>query len=178
MAVGDPDLLVFSDLSEAVHEEYPDPVSTPDPWARSPFRWFANESSPRKGAIGKKLVRQWAEHEGMHVGKSGHGSDFRIDGLRIAVKTGLVWAGQVFVFEQIREQGYEAAALLGLEPERARLWVVPREVLWDQADWQHGHANKWLHVPPEEPPSWLSAYGGTLPQARQALEQARDELSG
>jgi hypothetical protein len=35
---------------------------------------------------------------------------------------------------------------------------------------------KWLRFPAIQPPGWLAAYGGTLPEARAALEKARRDL--
>lgn len=172
---------VFSSLSDQVEAEYK--VYGPNPWEASPFLWIWQAPSATKGAVGKKLVRLWAEREGLQVAnKSGRGHAFRVGQLRVAVKLSLVWADGLFAFEQIKQQPYDAVSLLALEPQKARLWVVPKEVLWNEADWQHrgaaGRDTKWLHVNPTRPPSWLQAYGGALPRARRALEQARDELSG
>jgi hypothetical protein len=172
---------VFSGLSRELE---PDPGhSETNPWERSPFYWFSAAASGRKGAVGKKLVRLWAEREGMQVAsKVGRGHDFQIDGLRVAVRVSLVWADGGFAFEQIRDQSVDVMSLLALEPQNARLWIVPKEVLRQSIGGQHtgaaGRETKWLKFQAAEPPPWLQAYGGTLPRARQALEQARDELSG
>jgi len=167
------DFRTFSHLSGAVQANYV--TDEPDPWADSPFHWISAAQSGRKGAVGKKLVRRWAEQEGLHVaGKSGRGHAFRAGEVRVAVKLSLVWADGLFVFEQIRDESYDVMALLALEPQKARLWVVPKEVLWGHADWQHkgaaGRDTKWLHVPSARPQTWLKAYGGTLRRARRALK--------
>jgi hypothetical protein len=84
------------------------------------------------------------------------------------------------VFQQIRDQSYEVACLLGLEPQRVHLWAVPKAVLWRNATGQHtgaaAHDTKWLRFPAVQPPDWLKVYGGTLPEARTALEKARRDL--
>lgn len=174
------DFSMFSDLSHAVQVNYTRDEESP--WENSPFHWISEAQSGRKGAVGKALVRRWAEQAGMQVaGKSGKGHDFQIDGLRVAVKLSLVWTDRLFVFQQIRDQNYDVASLLALEPQRVRLWIVPKEVLWEHAGWQHtgaaGHDTKWLHFQATKPCPWLKPYGGTLPRARRALKQTRGELS-
>jgi hypothetical protein len=166
---------VFSSLSATVHSNYA--TSPTNPWAGSPFEWIHDAQSGRKGAVGKRLVRAWAEGEGLHVaGKSGRGHDFRASGNRVAVKLSLLWSDGRFVFQQIKDQSYDVVALLALEPQRARLWLVPKSVLWQRAEWQHtgreGQDTKWLHFHATMPPAWLSSgYGaGGLQRAKHALK--------
>jgi hypothetical protein len=173
------DLAVFATLSAEVQLGYEDAAA--DEWEASPFAWIRREPSRRKGAIGEALVRYWATREGMKVepaADSGH--DCRIDSVPVEVKFSLVWGGGEFVFQQIRDQSYEVACLLGLEPQRVHLWAVPKAVLWKNATGQHTGAaaqdTKWLRLPAGRPPHWLDAYGGTLPEGRAALEKARREL--
>lgn len=132
----DADLAVFSRLSAEVQIGFEDAAA--DEWEASPFGWIRREPSRRKGSIGEALVRDWATQEGTQVERptdSGH--DCRINGLLIEVKFSLVWAGGQFVFQQIRDQSYEVACLLGLEPQRVHLWAVPKLVLWKHATGQH-----------------------------------------
>ena len=166
---------VFTNLSTTVQASYPAPAA--NRWAHSPFQWIAQAHSGRKGAIGKRLVRGWAEGEGLLVlGKSSRGHDFRVNGHRVVVKLSLIWDDGRFVFQQIKDQPYDMAALLALESRRARLWILPKNVLWRHAAPQHtgrgGQDTKWLHFPATRPPAWLtSGYGrGTLPRARRALK--------
>jgi len=175
MAIGNPDFLVFTGLSSQIEATYA--ASGPNPWIGTPFQWIAEAHSGRKGAIGKRLVRGWAEGEGMQVGgKSSRGHDFQVNGKRVVVKLSLVWSDGRFVFQQIKDQPYDAVALLALEPQRARLWIVPKNVIWNRAYPQHtgqaGHDTKWLHFPATRSPAWLtSGYGaGTLSRARRALK--------
>jgi hypothetical protein len=90
------------------------------------------------------------------------------------VKLSLVWDDGRFVFQQIKDQNYDVVALLGLEPKSARLWIVPKAVLWKHADWQHtgkaGHDTKWFHFQTTKPPTWLQEYGGTSAKATKALK--------
>lgn len=166
---------MFGGLSATVRSNYAVPAT--NPWAGSPFEWISDAQSGRKGAVGKRLVRAWAEGEGLQVvQKSGRGHDFRVSGNRVAVKLSLIWSDGRLVFQQIKDQPYDVVALLALEPCRARLWIVPKDLLWLRADWQHtgreGQDTKWLHFPATSPPAWLtSGYGtGTLPRAKRALK--------
>ena len=175
----DADLAVFAKLSAEVQLGYED--AAPDEWDASPFGWIRREPSRRKGAIGEALVRDWAAQEGMQVEPaidSGH--DCRIDGMAIEVKFSLVWGGGEFVFQQIRDQSYEVACLLGLEPQRVHLWAVPKQVLWENATGQHMGAaaqdTRWLRFSAVQPSTWLEPFGGPLPEARAALEKARRDL--
>ena len=168
--------MLIGGLSRELEGDYsPD---EPDAWSGTVFQWISEAQSARKGAVGKKLVRRWAERAGMNVtAKSSRDHDFCVDGLRVAVKLSLVWSHGGFVFEQIRDQRYDVVSLLALEPAQVRLWVVPKYVLWEHAAWQHkgvaGRDTKWLRFPAIEPPAWLKPYGGQLSRAKAALKQAR-----
>jgi hypothetical protein len=173
------DLALFAKLSAEVQLGYEDAAA--DEWEASPFGWIRREPSRRKGAIGENLVRDWAAREGMRVERATDGGhDCRIDRMPIEVKFSLIWGGGEFVFQQIRDQSYEVACLLGLEAQRVHLWAVPKPVLWQHTTGQHTGAaaqdTKWLRFAAVQPPSWLAPYGGTLPEARAALEKARRDL--
>lgn len=177
----DADLALFARLSAEVALGFEDAAA--DEWETSPFGWIRREPSRRKGAIGEALVKDWAAHEGMKVESaldSGH--DCQLDGLRVEVKLSLLWGGGEFVFQQIRDQNYEVACLLGLEPQGVHLWVVPKKVLWKHATGQHTGAaaqdTKWLRFPAATPFPWLKPHGGTLHAAWKALEKARSEFRG
>lgn len=152
-----------------------------DPWEASPFAWIKREPPRRKGAIGEGLVKAWARHEGFAVTPSTDaGHDCRLNSLRVEVKFSMVWEGGLFVFQQIRDQNYQVVALLGIEPQAVRLWMVPKDELWRRALGQHTGAmaqdTKWLQFAAESPPDWLSGFGGTLAGARLALEEVQDGL--
>lgn len=177
----DADLALFSRLSAEVQLGFEDAAA--DAWEASPFGWIRREPSRRKGAIGEALVRDWAAEEGLTVERAlNTGHDCRLDGLRVEVKFSLLWGGGEFVFQQIRDQDYEIACLLGLEPQRVRLWAVPKDVLWAHATGQHTGAaaqdTKWLRFAATDSPEWLRPFGGSLATARSALEKARRERRG
>lgn len=170
------DLALFAQLSAEAQLGFKDTAA--DAWEASPFAWIRREPSRRKGAIGETLVRDWARQEGIlveHAANTGH--DCRLGGLAAEVKLSLLWGGGEFVFQQIRDQDYVVACLLGLEPQRVHLWAVPKQILWEHSTGQHTGAaaldTKWLRFPAHAPPPWLADYGGTLAKAKAALEEAR-----
>lgn len=176
------DLALFAKLSadvQAVRD-----TGGADPWAASPFRWIVVLPSSPKGAVAAALVRAWATREGLSVlPRVNSGHDLIIDPLKVEVKFSTLWKGGVFKFQQLRDQEYDLVALLGLEPQRVRLWFVPKRELWKpEMPGQHGGRagtdTKWLTFLAAAPPPWLEAYGGTLSRARASLEEARRSFAG
>ena len=173
------DLAMFARLSAKVQAEY---VTTDlDPWDASPFQWILGEASRRRGAIGERLVKAWARECGIRVvAPTDTGHDCVLDDVRVEVKLSTLWQSGGYKFQQIRDQSYEVVALLGLQPQVVQLWMVPKDVLWQEAVGQHTGVNaqdtKWLSFQASAPPSWLDQYGGTLANARKSLEQARRSL--
>lgn len=109
----DADLAQFARLSAEVQLGFEDAAA--DEWEASPFGWIRREPSRRKGAIGEALAKDWAAQEGFAVQPpTDTGHDCRIEGLLVEVKFSLLWGGGEFVFQQIRDQNYEIACLLGL----------------------------------------------------------------
>jgi len=173
------DLAVFAQLSAEVQTEYA--VTEADPWEASPFGWILGEASRRRGAIGERLVKAWARRAGFTVtGATDTGHDCVLDGVRVEVKFSTLWKSGGYKFQQIRDQSYEVAALLGIQPQVVQLWIVPKEELRVRSVGQHTGAGaqdtQWLSFPASDPPSWLAEYGGTLAGAKAALEQARRVL--
>ncbi len=180
VSAADDDLAAFARLSAEVQAPYV--AAANKAWETSPFGWIKKEPSRRVGAIGEALVKAWARHEGLTVSPpadSGH--DCVIDGARIEVKFSTLWEGGGFTFQQIRDQSYEIGALLGIQPQEVSLWFVPKAILWsDRVPFQHGgrkgRDTKWLSFQADTPPEWLRQYGGTLREARAALEEAKRTL--
>ena len=169
------DLAVFARLSAEAQLGFEDTAA--DAWDASPFGWIRREPSRRKGAIGEALVRDWAASEGLTVETATNtGHDCRLDGLPVEVKFSLLWGGGEFVFQQIRDQDYAVACLLGLQPLQVHLWVVPQDVLQEHSTGQHTGAaaqdTKWLQFRAHNPPAWLAPYGDTLAKAKAALKEA------
>jgi hypothetical protein len=172
------DLDVLGKLGDALKREQS--TSKPDPWIGSRFQWLRHEPPPRKGAIGKEMFKRWAQLAGFDASPppAPSESDYLVDGLPVIVKFGLRWANGTMVFEQIRNRGYAAGALLGLEPDNVHLWVVPRRVLWRASAEQHGPETRWLRIRPSQPPPVLAPFGDTLAAAEASLRLLLEEAGG
>jgi hypothetical protein len=123
-------------------------------------------------------VKAWAKRCGLEVvPATDTGHDCILGGIRTEVKFSTLWSGGGYTFQQIRDQNYEVAALLGLQPQVVQLWVVPKAELWERANGQHTGAEatdtKWLSFQAQDPPAWLNQYGGTLDVALASLEKLR-----
>jgi hypothetical protein len=159
-------------MGERLVAKYDD-IRAPE-WETSPIGWIRQLSSAHKrGKVGEELVRAWALSEGMRVGGRGdRGHDCVIEGLRLEVKTSLRWNNDRFYFLGLKDLHYQAVALLGLEPNDVRLWILPKDILWNRAYEQKRSADatgsRWFAFPADHPPAWLSPWGGTLAQARSA----------
>ena len=169
------DLAVFAQLSAEVQAGYA--TGGADAWKASPFRWIKSEPSRRVGAIGEKLIEAWVLHEGIAVrAPVNTGHDRILNGVKIEVKFSTLWVGGGFTFQQIRDQDYDVAALLGLEPQKTHLWFVPKAVLFEHAVGQHTGAaardTMWIRFNADSRPLWLGQYGGPLSTARAALKEA------
>jgi SLT domain-containing protein len=141
-----------------------------DPWANSEHRWLMQLPSRRKGKAGEMIVQEWFSSLGMNVHKAANtGSDRTVNGHRVEIKTSTLWEAGKLIWQQIRDQEYSHIILLGIEPDRVRLWCVPKEVLRAHAVGQHtgakGVETMWLSVNAESVPEWLAPYGGDLSTA-------------
>jgi len=150
-----------------------------DPWAGSPFAWIRTCPSRQVGKIGEQLVAGWCAAKGLDVTAS-HDSeaDRIVGGHRVEIKFSTLWESGVYTFQQIRDQNYDYAILLGLSPFDAHCWVVSKDQLRMHAiGHTPQHAGKagtdtfWLSFPVTHPPVWLSPCGGTLAQAFDILKK-------
>lgn len=149
-----------------------------DPWETSPFGWIVNlRSSRTKGAVGEKLVAEWAVGEGFEVRRATNShADRIINGHRIEVKMSTLWETGTFRFQQIRDQDYDYCLCLGLMPQDARAWLLPKELLRQHVighTGQHGGAKAsetaWIAFPADQPHEWMEGYGGTLADVANAV---------
>jgi hypothetical protein len=153
----------------------------PNPWDASPFGWITKEPSRRRGMIGERLVRSWAIECGFTVSRASTSEhDLTIEGLKVEVKFSTLWASGVFKFQQLRDQDYEVAALLGLEPQDVRIWLPEKHllmehVLYNPAAGQHTGRDAgdtfWISFRAGVPPAWLAETGGMVEEAERVLEE-------
>jgi hypothetical protein len=180
MTVADPEVHALASLAASL-----EPASgfNPDPWAASPFGWIKRRPSRQIGSIGEKLASGWLALRGFDVARSPDSeADRLVNGHRVEVKFSTLWASGRFKFQQLRDQRYDFALLLGVAPLDARCWLLPKaEILrrWQAGDGitsQHtgaeGADTAWLDVALAEPPRWLKAYGGTLAEALPVLTRS------
>jgi hypothetical protein len=175
--ITDPDVLRLASIAATLMPDYINPAE--DPWAGSPFAWIRTRPSRQVGKIGEQLVAGWAAAKGLDVTRAPNSdADRVINGKRVEIKFSTLWAGGGYKFQQIRDQRYDAAFLLGLSPFAASAWVVPKPVLMErpfrpglahQHGGQAGTDTVWLSFQAAAPPAWLSEFGGTLAAAYEVL---------
>jgi len=175
--MSDQDTALLASISAALMGDYI--KGGDDPWIGSPFAWIKTRPSRQVGSIGEQLVAGWFAAKGMDVLRTGDSdADRVIDGKRVEIKFSTLWESGDYVFQQIRNQRYDVALLLGLSPFAASCWVVPKPVLLEQPfkvglAHQHGGSagvdTVWLRFRAATPPAWLAAYGGTLSAAYERL---------
>jgi hypothetical protein len=108
-------------------------------------------------------------------------ADRLVNGRRAEIKFSTLWKSGVYKFQQLRDQNYEFVICLGVSPNDAHCWVIPKaEIMrrWGARDGvvpQHGGSGgtdtAWLSFDVASVPPWLAAYGGTLAQAARVLMQ-------
>lgn len=153
-------------------------------WIGSPFEWFIRLPSRTVGSVGEALVEEWLKSQGFELTPSGspefdrwcqlQGGNKRV---RLEIKFSTLWENGEYVFQQIRNQEYDAVLCLEISPKSAHAWVIPKKVAWSKATSQHGgrrgQDTKWIRLNPESPPLWLAPYGGELGRA---IDQLRSLL--
>lgn len=141
-------------------------------WQGSPFEWILGLPSRTIGSVGEKLVQEIFRGHGADVGRAVAGTDHDrvINGHRIEIKFSTLWSEKSeYVFQQIRDQDYDYCVCLGISPNSAHMWVVPKSVLMapqkglgSQHGGSEGVDTKWFSVDPTKPLPWLGDYGGEL----------------
>jgi hypothetical protein len=179
--ITDPDVAFLATLAGVLHADYVGEKEIAM-WRGSPFYWIKGRPSRQIGSIGEALVAGWAAAKGFEVQRplsSEH--DRRIDGLRVEIKFSTLWTdNEIFKFQQLRDQDYEYAFLLGVSPFDAQAWFVPKaELIHDRPPTlvpQHGGSagrdTKWLSFPASTPPDWLAPFGGRLSGVKNLIESA------
>jgi hypothetical protein len=151
-----------------------------NPWTGSAFEWIKLiPSSRRRGKAGEVLSAAWLRNLGYAVGPpSNAGHDAVVAGHKVEIKFSTLWEAGEYVFQQLRDQDYEFAFLLGVSPLEAHAWLMPKAVAWNHAVPQHGGAagsdTRWLRILAASPPSWMAPFGGSLADAEGAIS---DHLS-
>jgi hypothetical protein len=177
MPVADPDLQLLAAISGTLMADYVNPEN--DPWVGSPFAWIKTRPSRQIGSISEQLVASWCAAKGLDVTRTGDSdADRVIAGRRVEIKFSTLWEGGDYAFQQIRDQRYDVALLLGISPMEASCWVVPKAILREEpfrSGLSHQHGGQagtdtiWLRFKAASPPDWLSEFGGRLSMAYELL---------
>lgn len=150
-----------------------------DPWANSPFAWIKTRPSRQVGKIGEQLVAEWCRQKEFTVARSGDSeADLVLNGHRIEIKFSTLWGSGVYTFQQLRDQNYEYAFLLGISPFAAHGWFVSKSILRQhvightpQHAGRAGSDTFWLTFPATTPPAWLMPFGGTMSQVYEVIQR-------
>ncbi len=174
---------VLAAQSDALKSSYPTGVRTPEDeaWEGSPFDWFRKKASATKGKIGRDLVASVLDSNGFDPARRGMG--FEVNKRSIRVRTSLMWGGGDFKFEQFRDTDFDFVFCLGLYPESAYGWLIPkgeliqngnlqdREGLTPQHGGQAGTEDFWLSINTSSTPAWLEPYGGSIDAISKVLRR-------
>lgn len=168
----DPDFQIIAGIAASLQTEY---LSDEGAWQSSPFGWIRRMSSIKvRGTIGEQLVAGWLAARGFNVNRSPDpDSDRIIEGKRFEIKFAMLGKSNGFVFNQFRDQNYDAALCIGICPHDARCWVIPKQEamsrvetkggLRKQHDPRNPDANTYmLTVSLKKPREWLGPLGGSL----------------
>ena len=170
----------FETLRQAaigLEDEYQDEGA--EVWEGSPFAWIRDHKSATVGAIGRNLVASIFTEVGLPLLRVHR--QFEVNGHTVASKFSMEWTAGGFVFEQIKDTNYEYLLCLGLQPEAAFGWLLPKADLIEEGTWRerdglrpqhtgiHGQETAWLTINPEAPPHWLQDHGGTIAQLETRL---------
>lgn len=179
-AITDPEVLVLATIATTIQADYRDDDRA---WDASPFAWIRTRPSRQRGKIGEQLIAGYLAAKDFDVAKSPDSqADKLINSHRVEIKFSTLWKSGHYTFQQLRDQEYELAILLGISPFDAHCWVLPKQEIlrrWrarDGIESQHtgagGADTAWLTVAPDAAPAWLDVFGGRLSTALQALRRA------
>lgn len=148
--------------------------SSGDPWVGSPFEWLMRLPSRSRGKAGELIAEAWLEGLGFAVrspANSGH--DRLVSGHKVEIKFSTLWQSGEYVFQQLRDQDYTHAMMIGVSPFAAHCWLVPKEEVFSRSMPQHGGASgtdtHWLRLRADSPPGWLGPFGGELDRAVEVI---------
>ena len=147
-----------------------------DPWLNSPYKWLRELQSRTRGKAGEQIIAGWLKSEGFNVGKaSSSNSDRSVELTQVEIKFSTQWDTGEFRFQQIRDQDYKYMILLGVLPREVKIWILPKKVALKHSAPQHtgktGAETRWLVFDAQNPPKWLSRYGGEISRAVTAVRR-------
>ncbi len=94
----------------------------------------------------------------------------------------MMWEAGIVKFQNIRgDADFDFLFCLALFPGKAFGWLIPKDEIRKDGIFntanagitdQHGGADAWIDVDPENPAPWPAAYGGTIDQARTVTKKS------
>ena len=103
-------------------------------WLGSPFNWIREHSSGTKGAIGRDLASSILGEISSPVTRDG--LVLEVAGKRIRVKFSMAWDLASFRFQQVRDEDFDFVFCLGLYPDAAFGWFIPKDEFYVDGVWQ------------------------------------------
>jgi len=117
---------------------------------------------------------------GLHAKPKGF--SFEVKGKIVQSRFSTGWSQGGFKFQQLRNDRYDAVFCLGITPQKAYAWVIPKSAIFDQTGFllkkpglttQHkgkrGSDTAWITIDLTALPAWMSACGGTVSEALDIL---------
>jgi hypothetical protein len=138
-------------------------------WDESPFNWIRGLPPASKGAIGRYIGSGLLQAYGFSP--TTHRYELRLNGQKILARMALKWEGNIIKFQNIRDVDFNHVLCLGLYPNKAFAWLIPKNQIWlnrvvrkdrPGVTSQHKGADAWINIDPANPQSWLKVYGGTI----------------
>jgi len=150
------DLFEFASFASTAREEIPPGKVS---WNGSPFSWMRMHGPRTKNKLGRGIVREFLIKRGQEWVEAEEPGHFEIPGYgTVVVHLGLQGKEGMLEFANLRQPGLGADRLwlIGVEPQRVRLWSVrPHDVVDlpvyvnDKPGYHH------CSVDPEEIPTWM-----------------------
>jgi len=139
-------------ITNSLISEYPESQA----WNASPFSWIRHLPPGSKNVVGRHVATGLLQAYGITA--TSHTQQIRVNGQGISVKVALKWQQGIIKFQNIRDTNFDYALCLGLYPNRAFGWLIPKSEIWldhsirkdrSGVTSQHKGADAWVHVNPE-----------------------------
>jgi len=141
---------------------------------------FSDTEASSLADISERLRPEYEASDAMWIGSPFAWIKRLIKGIRVEIKFSTLWSdNKIYKFQQIRDQDYRYCFCLGVSPFAVHAWFIPKtELMKPRAGLTHQHGGTkgtdtlWLSFSPDQPPSWLTPFGGTLTQVEALIRAA------